>query len=531
MLSINVIREKINQFVTRQEESKIPFVYYFLTFIFIVTLRNFFDTITDTTMSSPTRFSIGLSTRVSEFSMMNIVSNSLWYLGLALLLILILYFAANQKIIKVAKLVLPGFIVLLSVSFFDTLLSLGIGFDQAYMLPGVHENILQRWITFSIPFSSYGVTPGMKIETFLVIISVFGYVFVKTSSILRSLISGFVVYSAVFFWGCMPFAIKGFVEFFNIEYVLTPTLIVNFTLLLILIFGTIAYHLYNKKYIISILKDMDPFRVLHYLLMFVIGISIGLYAKNGSFSLNNSNLFQFIFAPAAIVFAGIFALVINGLADKKIDSISNPQRSLIDGTITVSHFIYIGIVSFFVAILYSVVLGHVTLLVILLLMGNYFIYSAPPLRLKRVPLFSKFFISLNSLILIMLGYYYITGTTNVHYLTVVAFLGGFTVLINFIDLKDYDGDKKEGIKTIPTLIGLKKSKILFGAFFLIGFISFGLFFENMILLAIMIILGIIEFYLMMREPYQEKYVFGTYILTLLIVIIFILSQNVYVPIA
>ncbi|MFO7972066.1 MAG: UbiA family prenyltransferase, partial [Desulfobacterales bacterium] len=412
-----------------------------------------------------------------------------------------------------------------------TLFSLGIGFDQTYMLPGVHENILQRWITFSIPFSSYGVTPGMKIETFIVMISVFGYVFVKNSSIIKSIIFSFIVYSAVFFWGCMPFAIKGFVEFFNIEYVLTPTLMVHFTLLLILLFGTITYHIYNKKYFFSILKDMNPFRVLHYLFIFVIGISIGLYAKNGSFVLTSSNIFQFIFAPAAIVFAGIFALVINGLADRKIDKISNPHRSLIDGCITVSHFTYIGIVSFFVALLYSVVLDHVTWFVIMLIMGNYFIYSAPPLRLKRVPVFSKFFISLNSLLLLMLGYYYITYTTNVHYIIVLAFLGGFTIIINFIDLKDYEKDKMEGIKTIPTLVGLKNAKILFGAFFLIAFTSFGLFFENIILLVIMTILGIIELYLIIREPYQEKYVFGTYIFTLLIVLIFILGQDVYIPIA
>ena len=526
MISIQKIQEKIQTFIISQENSKVPLIYYFLTFLFIVTLRNVFDTVTDTTISLETKFSIGLS----KIEAINLISNTFWYIGLALVILIIAHFAVNEKIEKIAKLILPGFIVLLTVSLFDIILSLGSGFNQMYMLPGIHEDIVQRWITFSIPYQSYGVTPGMKIEGFIVITAFFEYVYQKKKAIIRGIAYSFLVYTSVFYWGCIPFAIKYLVEFFNIEYDLTSNLIFNFVLLLLLILGPITYYLYNKQFLIRIIKDMDPLRIAHYIFLFFIGIAIGLYTITNEFILTSENLFQWIFAPAAILFAGIFALVINGLADKKIDEISNPNRSLIDGTISISHFKQIGIISFILACLYSAAVDYVTFFIILLVMGNYFIYSAPPLRLKRIPIFSKFFISLNSLILLILGYYYIVGDTNVHYRVVLAFIVGFTILINFIDLKDYKGDLHEGIKTIPTLIGLKKSKLLFGFFFLFGYIVFAISFENIYLICIMVILGIIQFFLTNRPIYKEKYVFGVYVLTLIIVLFFILLKDVVIPI-
>ncbi len=525
MLNIEEIKSKIQSFIITQENSNVPLIYYFLTFLFIVSLRNFFDTITDTTVSLQTHFSIGLD----KISLINIISNTFWYIGLASIIIIITYFTVKERIDKISRLILPGFVVLFCVSFIDILLSFGHGFNQSYGLPGVHNDILLRWITFSIHYSDMGMTPGMKTEIFFITATFFGYVYFKKQSIIRSTISAFIVYSAIFFWGCFPFAIKAFVELFKIEYYLTSDLVFNFVLLLLLILGPITYYLYNKQFLMRIIKDMDPLRIAHYILLFFIGIAIGLYTTTNEFILTSENLFQWFFAPAAIIFAGIFALVINGLADKKIDKISNPNRSFIDGTISITHFKQIGIISFILAVLYSAAVDYVTFFIILLVMGNYFIYSAPPLRLKRIPVFSKFFISLNSLILLILGYYYIIGDTNVHYRIVLAFLIGFTILINFIDLKDYKGDLHAGIKTIPTLIGFKRSQILFGLLFLFGYIIFAISFENIYLIGIMVILGFIQFILTNRPVYKEKYVFGTYVLTMIIVLIFILLKEVVIP--
>lgn len=507
------------------ENSKTPFIYYFLTFLFVVSLRNFFDTITDTTVSLETKFSIGLY----KITLENLLSNTFWYLGIALFLIIIVHIFTKEDVKKIGKVIFPSFLVLLSVSFFDSLLSLGIGFNQMYMLPGIHDQIFLRWLTFSIPFESIGVTVGMKIESFIIIFLIFSYVFIKKQSLIRSILSSYIVYSAIFFWGCMPFLIQFVLTQLGEEYLLTSNLILNFVLSFLLLFGFIVYYFFNKNYMKSIIKDMDPFRIAHYLLMLALGIALGIFMANEPITLTSNILFKLIFAPTAIVFAGMFALVINGLADIKIDQISNPQRSLVDGTIPFDHFIHIGIISFFLAILYSLAIDHITFLIIFLIMGDYFLYSAPPLRLKRVLFFSKFWIALNSFILVILGYYFISGRTDLPWEITVAFLGGFTILINFIDLKDYEGDKKEGIKTIPTVIGLKKSKILIGLIFLFGFTAFGVALQNLLLLVIFIVAGIIQVFLTIRDNYKESYVFSVYLIILITVIYFILTKNVIIP--
>lgn len=519
------ILEKTKEIISSIENSETPMIYFFLTFLFVVSIRNFFDQITDTTASLPTKFSIGLH----QLSLMNLLSNTFWYLGLAILLMIVTYIFTRQKMDKIAKLVLTSFLVLLSVSFFDTILSLGVGFDQMYMLPSVHDNILLRWITFSIPFGSTGVTPGMKIETAIIMTVFFLYVYTIKKSKLRGIIGSFTIYTTIFFWGCMPFAIKYFLIFFELPYELTSQLILNFTLLLMLFLGFITYYLYNKKYPLQLIKDMDPLRIIHYLLMFVLGIVFGNYVSYASFTLTETNIFHWFFAPAAIIFAGLFALVVNALADVNIDKVSNPNRSLIDGTIPRDHFIKVGIISFFLACLYASVIDQIAFLIILLVMGSYFIYSAPPLRLKRIFFFSKFWISFNSLILIILGYYFVTGRTDIPYEIVLAFFIGFTALINFIDIKDYEGDKREGIKTIPTVLGLKRGKLVIGAIFLLCYIAFGVVLQNNLLLLFMTLSGILQFYLINQKDYKESYVFSLYLIALGVVILSTILGLVTIP--
>ena len=136
---------------------------------------------------------------------------------------------------------------------------------------------------------------------------------------------------------------------------------------------------------------------------------------------------------------------------------------------------------------------------------------------------------MNSLLLVILGYYYVTGTTEIPLEVFLFFLVGFTAFINFIDIKDYEGDKKAGIKTIPTLLGLKRSKLLIGLFFLLGYISMSIFLNDLLYSSFMIIFGVVEFFLINRENYDERPVFLIYLLSLIIFIIYIANNPIVFP--
>lgn len=521
----NNYMDKSKIFVESVENSRIPIIYFIFTFLFIVTLRNFFDTVTDTTVSLPTKFSIGLHT----VPILNFVENTFWYINLAFILIIVIYIAVRERLDKIIHLVLPGFIVLLIVPTVDFILSMGKGFNQSYMLPEIHSDIILRWLTFSIPYHGEGVTPGMITESMIVMFALSGYIYIKTKSIIRCIIFTYLAYTATFFWGAMPFALKLFLGLFNLEYLPIPIISISFMMLIMLFLGTITYYLYNKKYFVTLLKDIPVFRVIHYELMFILGIFLGMNIFHRSFIITNENLFQWFFTPIAIIFAGIFSLIVNNLYDHRIDEISNINRSTVTGAIPIFHYKQLAVLMFSLALLYSVVVNPVTVFLIFLGIGNYFLYSAPPFRLKRIPFFSKFFISLNSFILVLLGYYYATGTTDIPIEIFLFFLIGFTAFINFIDIKDYEGDMKAGIKTLPTLLGLKKSKLLIGFFFLLGYIVMAIFVNDLLYSSFMIIFGIVEFFLINRENYDERPVFSIYLFSLILFILYIANNTLIFP--
>ena len=122
--------------------------------------------------------------------------------------------------------------------------------------------------------------------------------------------------------------------------------------------------------------------------------------------------------------------------------------------------------------------------------------------------------------MVLLGYFFISGDLEIPGSIIAFFLICLTAVINFIDIKDYEGDKKAGIKTIPVIFGLKISKVIIGVFFLISY--FFVYFILKKFLIPLIILSIIHFYLINRKNYNEKLVFIAYLVSLIILIVYLL---------
>ena len=147
-----------------------------------------------------------------------------------------------------------------------------------------------------------------------------------------------------------------------------------------------------------------------------------------------------------------------------------------------------------------------------------------PFRLKRVPIFSKLAISLNSFILMFMGYLSIYSHSpertlfamknfpdNFIYYVFFSFLA-----LNFIDIKDYKGDKTAGIKTIPTIFGEKKGKQIIGLFFIINYISLFFFFSlQFYLIPILISIALLQYYFINKKQYDERYIFMLYFISLI----------------
>ena len=153
--------------------------------------------------------------------------------------------------------------------------------------------------------------------------------------------------------------------------------------------------------------------------------------------------------------------------------------------------------------------------------GNYWLYSMPPMRLKRVPVFSKFIIAFNSFLMALLGFV-LSGQIFPDFPVEVMLLllVGFTLVINFIDLKDVAGDRAEGIKTLPVLLGMRMSQYLIALFF-VGL--YGAFYLLFALpdwsLGLIVPAGLAQVYFVTQKKYQEQPVFLTYLIAFFVFLI------------
>lgn len=92
------------------------------------------------------------------------------------------------------------------------------------------------------------------------------------------------------------------------------------------------------------------------------------------------------------------------------------------------------------------------------------------------------------------------------------------VLFNIKDIKDFEGDRANGIKTIPTLLGLKKSKKLIAGVACFFFLLIPWYFHFSFLVIPSIITGLLFWYFINEENYKEWKAFVVYMIYLILII-------------
>ncbi len=503
--SVKSIKNRISAMIRRVENPRIPFIYFILTFFAVIILRIFLELFPGYNLNniSPVKLNFDL-----------FLHHSLFYVSIALAFILLFYYATKEKIDKIARIVLPAFLITAIVPIIDLILSLGKGYNLDYGILTLFGPLL------------VGITPGLRVEAYLIILGSFIYFLLKKGGLKRSLVFSLLSYYLLFFYVDIPFFIRLFFPWFVVGIGGSHLLMINFYLLLNFVLLAWLFYLYKREYFISILRGIQPFRLLHYGSMFALGI---VFAKvfQSSVILMQYTLFHFLFIILALVSAWLFSVITNNQADYNIDKITKEESSLVSGAVPVKDYRLLGWIFLALAIVYSSAVSFITLFLIVLFIGNYFLYSMPPLRLKRITFFSKLTILFNSLLLVLLGYFFMTDEwENLLPLDglAVLFLVVVTGAINFIDIKDYEGDKQAGVKTLPVILGLKKSRLIIGLFFLLSYLLVALILKDFYLSTVFLLFGVIQFFLLNKSYYNEKPIFLVYFISLITFIVYFLQR-------
>ncbi len=91
------------------------------------------------------------------------------------------------------------------------------------------------------------------------------------------------------------------------------------------------------------------------------------------------------------------------------------------------------------------------------------------------------------------------------------------LIVNVRDLKDLDGDKLAGIRTIPTLLGEKRSRMTLGAMLFIALLLVPIFIPLPVLWIPSLIAGA-AFWIGLVRGRNERFVFGVYFIYLAVLV-------------
>jgi len=532
------------------ESSQYPLWYFVATFFSLVTLRIFAEFFSNNVSANPPVAFLWsfLTVTLLVYDAESLAHLYAFFSALGLCLVLLLYVYTRHEITRLFKLVTACYGIVVLAPVLDLILSAGRGFRMDYLYPHTLSELARLFFTFFGPMQNAGmpsgITPGIRIEVALVIAAIFIYLrSVHKKPLLRSAIGAVGAYAVIFLFLSAPYVLQipsgplgASLELYS------ETALRNLYLLVGSIAGITLLVLANRTTAVTLLRDMRVPRLLHYWLM--IGIGVWMASKTGMVPLTAETIFYLPFLLGAAAFAWLFSVITNNMSDVEIDKVSSPERPLAAGQIDPGTYRAAAWIVLGLSLGLAFAVSSRALFFIGLFLGNYFIYSMPPLRLKCVPYFSKLAILFNSLALALLGFttfnaadftrllqllyagrsdfLLLLGTPDSAFakVLVLVLLAVLLLAMNFIDLKDYEGDKRGGIKTLPILLGLPLSKFLIGGAFLFlytvagaligGYISF-----------IAVGLGLLQFYFINRKKYQEKYVFALY-LPSLVALFFIL---------
>lgn len=420
------------------------------------------------------------------------------FLILFLVLTLILRFAGAPHFRAATNVMLFGFLVVLLPPIIDHF----IGGVSIYLFASLRE-IGTLFITFFGSRTDFGITWGIRIETILAVIGIFAYALAKKRGILRSLASALAAYTLFFVIVTLPSwitlvtlsltgeksllsidrndAVEMFLSpghFFSlpapalIDVLRFKMILIYIPVLIVLIAGILRFS--YKEIFVALWKNARPPQLIYHNGLLFLGGALAI-VFSGTQPLFSFFEILIIFALIAAVSSAWLASVIpNDIADQRIDRITNPTRPLPTNTIPPETYATIGWLFFAASILFSC---FVSLAGAGLLLGYQvlaFLYSTPPLRLKRFPIIATGLASVTVLLILFIGFIALNPAGDLTALPpsfILFFFLVFFLALPLKDFKDIGGDRADGVWTIPILLGERFAKPIIGGLIFLLFLS------------------------------------------------------------
>ena len=460
-----------------------------------------------------------------------------WYLVAITLFAIVLNLFTKEKILKIFKVISVFMPIILIAPIIDLIFTGGakIGYVNISSLHDILYNSF-GWLWMNhVPTYLNGVTYGLIAEILLLSLLLLVYVFIKTKSVVKTITSFLVFYLIGFFLGSFPtliptvFTIIGlknwgvqaaFLSSYSGINVDVGTSVFLFFIMVILL--PVLFFIYDQKKFSYFFTYLSKTRVIHYLLMLNFGIVLAVMLNLNKIQWSYLTVIVIILANVIGIFSWSLSKLINDYYDKKEDSVNNHNNPFINNKLNKKEIKLIYSVIFAFVLLCSSLLGYAFFFLVLLMLGIAAIYSCPPLRLKRIVFLSHLCIGAVSGLVFLSGFLLVSGNVPppesviiIFVLIILAFFLGSHVK----DIKDYNGDKKAGILTLPTLLGEKKSRLIISVMISLAFFVSIIILRLVNLIPLAILFSVVILYLLNRKKYSEMLVFASYFIFFIIIVV------------
>ena len=411
--------------------------------------------------------------------------------------------------------------------------------------------MLERYLTFFGPVVLPGISIGIRVEVVAIMALMGMYVFLKTRSTARSVISVFLTYTTLFMLLSFPAFIgvdtdiTWLIEverslfgqhFFHPEHTFT-TLVRAYEMyfngvasctffIIVIVAGGYVASRWNRVKVRAILMNSRPERILYY--MVALGIGVTLAHRDGATISHFTSWLDWVnivLLVIAYITAWLFAVGVNDIVDYESDKISNPRRPLVTGTLTIEEMRSANLVFLLLSLTAGYLAGQYALFMVVAFTTLYYMYSVPPLHLKRFALVNPFIIALATLSAVYAGFYTVSidqslATFPREWITII--LVCFTFIANVKDIKDVDGDRAVGVYTLPVIFGAEQGKHIIGGLVAMALVLFAYIMGISILIYLTIPVACIAYYLIVRATFRESHLFVLYFFYIALVIFLLL---------
>ncbi len=461
----------------------------------------------------------------------------LFFLCSFLLLIFLVRYAGAINFQKAVSVLLFGFLIILTPPFIDNAIFHGSHFWSFYAFDGFF-GLLHRFVTLFGNNPDMGITYGVRVEVVIVTLALGFYTYIKSKRLKKALIVSLLAYTILFILGTFPawitLGILSFQKSFlaisandvaglfltpenifarsltDFRSVLNVKMSIVYGILALVLTGFILWREY-PKYFIALWKNTRLPQLIYHGGLLFIGMALAFLFTDAPLRFDFFHIAGAIVLLIAVESTWIASVIGNDCFDKNIDTITNKTRPLIENTIPEHLYRTFGILFFITSLIFSGIMSFSAMLLLLGYQAVAWIYSAPPLRLKRFPLVATILAAFAGILVLIAGFLAVSPNGNLSDfpLSLLFYLfTAYALCLPIKDFKDIAGDKRDSVFTVPVILGAKKAQLLIGSLTFLLYVWSPLLLNARILFIPALFFGSLAFWIIQKGTDKEDSFFA-----------------------